>query len=79
MPEEATLTEEDTGCQVSADMTLSTSQAGQAIPGPDREEEVRGEARIVAFEETVVSGTDGLFTYPTDRGHYATNMDAKVK
>ena len=33
VPEEAALTEENTGCQISEDMTLSTSQAGQAIPG----------------------------------------------
>ena len=78
IPEEATLTEEDTGCQVSADTTLSTSQAGQAIPGPGREEEDQGEARIVVAEETGGSGTDNIFTYPTDRGHYATNVDPKA-
>lgn len=73
------MTEEDTGCQVWADTTLSTSQAGQAFPGPGGEEEEQGEARMVAGKETGGSGTDGLFTYPTDRGHYATNVDAKVK
>jgi hypothetical protein len=47
-------------------MTLSTSQAGQAIPGLGGEEEEQGEARIVAAEETGGSGTDNLFTYSTD-------------
>ena len=65
VPEEATLTEEDTGCQVSEDTTLSTSQAGQAVPRLGREEEEQGEARIVTAEETGGSGTDGLLTCPT--------------
>lgn len=46
---------------------------------PGEEEEEQGETRMVAAEETGGSGTDSLFTYPTDRGHYATNVDAKVK
>lgn len=46
VPEEATMTEEDTGCQVWADTTLSTSQAGQAIPGPGRARRKRSRARL---------------------------------
>ena len=54
--------------------TLSTS-----YPRVGRGDREQGEARIVSAEETGGNGTDGLLIYPTDRGHYATNVDAKVK